>query len=96
MDVSVSRPKATIFANAASAEVCRKLSICWGVFPAFVMDLSKSPVELITTFAKEASKTNLIKQDQNYIIIIGSKANRIGKNRTIRLLKGEDLERLEH
>jgi len=96
VDISISRPKAKIFANTLNEEIYRRLSIYWGVYPTFILELAKSPTELIEMFAKNATDLNMIDKDRSYVLIVGSKTNKSGANNAIRLLKGEDLIKFEN
>ncbi|MBE0498991.1 MAG: pyruvate kinase [Campylobacterales bacterium] len=85
------RPNVTILAITHSDKIARKLTLVWGVAPAFSVRKNKTELMLSEVMHKGLER-GVIKKENTYILTAGDPVGVVGTTNNIRILKENEIE----
>ena len=86
------RPKQSIYAISHSLKTHRQLSLVWGVYPLFMMEVILNPTKLLYDFVQKILAEEYATMESRFIVTMGATTGETGSSNLIRLLNKEGME----
>ncbi|ADV47157.1 pyruvate kinase [Nitratifractor salsuginis] len=85
------RPRQPIYAVTHSEEIARKLTLVWGVIPAF-RSKAESARKMMIDIIRRGLEEGILKKESNYVVTAGDPPGVPGTTNIIRILRHHELE----
>ena len=82
----------SIYAISHSLKTHRQLSLVWGVYPLFMMEVILNPTKLLYDFVQKILAEEYATMESRFIVTMGATTGETGSSNLIRLLNKEGME----